>query len=70
VYLSRLYEALEDIDGVDSAEVTIFKRFGKVAAGELGNGYIPMGRLEIARLDNDANYPENGVLRLTMLGGK
>jgi hypothetical protein len=27
-------------------------------------------RLEIARLDNDPNFPENGVLRLIMEGGK
>jgi len=31
---------------------------------------LPLGRLEIARLDNDANYPERGVLRLEINGGK
>ena len=29
-----------------------------------------MGRLEIARLDNDPNFPERGVLALTVGGGK
>jgi len=29
-----------------------------------------MGRLEIARLDDDPSFPEHGVLELTMGGGK
>lgn len=70
VYLSQLYHALEHVSGVDSAEVMMFKRFGKLETHELDQGYIPMGRLEIARLDNDPNFPENGVLRLNMMGGK
>jgi hypothetical protein len=28
-----------------------------------------MGRLEIARLDNDPNFPERGTLTLTLGGG-
>lgn len=70
VYLSQLYTALEQVNGVDSAEVILFKRFGKEQCHELKQGYIPMGRLEIARLDNDPNFPENGILRLNMMGGK
>jgi hypothetical protein len=31
---------------------------------------MPLGRLEIARLDNDPNFPEHGVLRLDLRGGK
>jgi len=70
VYISRLYKALEQITGVDSAEVVLFKRLGKAENHELDKGYIPMGRLEIACLDNAPNFPENGVLRLNMMGGK
>jgi hypothetical protein len=29
-----------------------------------------MERLEIARLDNDLNFPERGVFRLQLQGGK
>jgi hypothetical protein len=29
-----------------------------------------LGRLEIPRLDNDPNFPERGVLRLVLFGGK
>jgi hypothetical protein len=30
---------------------------------------LPMGRLEIARLDDDPSFPERGVLDLTFGGG-
>lgn len=70
LYLSQLYAAIESVEGVDSAEVTIFQRLGKATDNELEQGYIPMGRLEIARLDNDPNFPDNGILRLNMMGGK
>jgi hypothetical protein len=58
------------VDGVVSAVVTTFQRYGKVANNELQQGYIPAGRLEILRLDNDPNFPENGSLTLNMDGGK
>jgi hypothetical protein len=70
VYLSALYEALESVQGVDSAEVVRFQRYGEEPADELDEARIDIGRLEIARLDNDPNAPEHGVLVLTMLGGK
>ncbi len=70
LYLSRLYAEVESIEGVDSAVVTKFQRFGKAPNKELQQGYIPAGRLEVVRLDNDLSFPENGVLRLNMLGGK
>ena len=70
VYLSRLYAAIEAIEGVESASVTVFKRYWEVARDEMARGFIGMGDLEIARLDNDPNFPENGVLRLTAVGGQ
>jgi predicted phage baseplate assembly protein len=70
LHLSRLYAAVERVEGVDSALITRFQRFGLVADGELEQGSITMGRLEIVRLDNDPSFPENGVLQLNMLGGR
>jgi hypothetical protein len=70
LYLSQLYAALEAVEGVDSAEVTTFERFGKEPNGELERGSIETARLEVIRLDNDPNFPENGLLSLQMLGGK
>jgi hypothetical protein len=70
LFLSRIYAAIDTVEGVRSSNVTVFKKFGIVANCELEKGYISMGRLEVARLDNDLNFPENGVLRLVMRGGK
>jgi len=70
LYLSQLYAAIMAVEGVDSASVTRFQRWGKAPDKELAQGYIPMDRLEILRLDNDRNFPENGALRLSMGGGK
>lgn len=70
LYLSQLYAAIGAVAGVDSASVTRFQRYGQLANGELQQGYIATDRLEIVRLDNDPNFPENGVLRLNMGGGK
>lgn len=78
LYLSEIYAAVEKVDGVDSAEV---KRFiclhesdpepnRPTTKRNMDRGYISMERLEIARLDNDPNFPENGILRLNMWGGK
>lgn len=70
VYLSRIYEAIEAVPGVLSAFVTVFRRFGKLDDGEIESGVLPIGTWEIARLDNDANFQENGVLTITSGGGK
>jgi hypothetical protein len=69
VYLSQIYAAVDAIDGVDSASVLVFKRYWDTPADELDRGLIPMGPFEIPRLDNDPNFPENGVLRLSAVGG-
>ena len=69
IYLSQIYAAVEKVEGVDSAVVKIFKRYWSVANNELANGLVPIGASEIARLDNDPNFMENGVLRLKAVGG-
>lgn len=70
VYLSRLYAAVESVEGVGSLVVTRFRRYGKTDNGELAAGVLPIGPWEIARLDNDASFMENGVLRIYADGGK
>jgi hypothetical protein len=69
VYLSQLYAAIEAVEGVDSATVKVFKRYWDTARDELARGVIEMGPFEIPRLDNDPNFAEDGVLRLTAVGG-
>ncbi len=70
VYLSAIYAAAQAVAGVESVHVTKFHRLGVPDGRPLEDGYIELGRLEIARLDNDPNFPERGVLRLTLGGGK
>jgi hypothetical protein len=70
VFSSQIYAAAQYVAGVDSVEITKFQR------QNVSNGTTPipnkleMGRLEIARLDNDPDFPEHGVINLTMRGGR
>lgn len=70
VYLSQLYAAAHTVAGVSSVQFTTFRRFGVRGSDGLESGMLSMGRLEIARLDNDRNFPENGVMRFTVGGGR
>jgi hypothetical protein len=70
VYLSRIYAAVERVQGVDSLVITEFHRFGKPENGELETGILAIGPWEIARLDNDPNFAENGTLKINVMGGK
>jgi hypothetical protein len=69
VHLSRLNAVVAGVDGVESAEVTRFKRYWEAEGDGLDRGRLALGDFEIARLDNDPNFPENGVLRLSAVGG-
>lgn len=70
VYLSRLYAAAQAVDGVASVQVTTFQRQGILSTIAITQGKLELGRLEIARLDNNPNFPDRGVFRLRMEGGK
>ena len=76
VYLSRIVAAAMEVSGVrwvkgdsDANPPGRFQRWGKKANTEIEDGYLPIGRFEIARLDNDANAPENGRIEFHMEGG-
>jgi predicted phage baseplate assembly protein len=70
VYLSPLYAAAQAVDGVASVQIVTFQRQDQPDPKPLQDGFLPMGRLEIARCDNDPNFAERGVFRLTVGGGK
>jgi hypothetical protein len=70
VYLSPLYAAAQALAGVDSVEITKFQRQGIDSTAALQDGKLVLGRLEIARLDNDPNFPERGVFTLVLKGGR
>jgi hypothetical protein len=70
VYLSPIFAAAHAVPGVQSVQVTTFQRQGAPNPTYLASGELPLAPLEIARLDNDRNFPEHGVLRLDLDGGK
>jgi hypothetical protein len=70
VYLSPIYAAAQSVPGVASVTVRTFQRQHEPLTSGLADGLLPMGRLEIARLDNDPNFPERGVLSLSLGGGR
>jgi hypothetical protein len=70
IHLSPILAAAHDVPGVASASVTAFHRQGTPETRSLADGRLALGRLEIARLDNDPDFPEHGVLRFAMSGGK
>lgn len=82
IYLSQLVAAARSVPGVMSVQVTRLKRLEYVAnpastpaiaessSSEILNGVLPLGALEIARLDNDPSFPENGVLKFDIGGGR
>jgi hypothetical protein len=70
VYLSALYAAAQQVDGVRFVEIKKFQRLAITSTQALDEGLLAVGRLEIARLDNDPNFAERGVMRLTMEGGR
>lgn len=76
VYLSQIVATAMAVPGVQWVDFNPenadhrFQRWGRSANQELENGEITMERLEIARLDNDRNAPENGQLQFLMEGGR
>ena len=70
VYVSRLYAAAMAVQGVDSVQITKFRRRGSTDLKPLQDGVLNFARLEIARLDNDPNFPERGSFVVHMQGGK
>jgi hypothetical protein len=63
VYLSPIYATALAVDGVASVVVTRFAPRGSSGGAPLETGVLPIGPLQIARLENDPNFPERGVLR-------
>ncbi|MEZ6242096.1 MAG: putative baseplate assembly protein [Phycisphaerales bacterium] len=67
---SRIIAAVGEITGVSSVELRRLTRFGQLSEGALVDEILPIGDWEIARLDNDPNFMERGVLKVSIGGGK
>ena len=70
VHLSAIVAATKAVTGVQSVTVTRFGRLREPEVSFIDDGVIELGRLEIARLDADPNFPERGRLVVAMGGGK
>jgi hypothetical protein len=69
VYLSPIIAAVQQTNGVASVTVNTFQRQGQPGTSGISAGVLDLQPLEIARLDNDPNYPEHGVLTVNVCGG-
>jgi len=65
-----IFEQLQALPGVESVAVTRLERLLLGPNGEVDQGFLPIGPLEIARLDSDPSFPENGRIRFDLRGGR
>ncbi|MCF6218050.1 MAG: putative baseplate assembly protein [Gammaproteobacteria bacterium] len=70
LYLSQLVATAQAVTGVESVRVIKLQRLNEPPNREIESGVLPLGPFEIARLDNDPGFPENGKLTLDMRGGR
>lgn len=70
VYESRIYQAALGVEGVKSVQIKKFRRRNTSDNPVPADGRLWFNRLEIARLDNDPNFPENGVFTVYLEGGR
>jgi predicted phage baseplate assembly protein len=76
VYLSQVIATAMQKPGVQwidsddrDGKPNRFRRWGEESHGEIASGMIRLDRLEIARVQNDPNSPENGRIKFLMQGG-
>jgi predicted phage baseplate assembly protein len=70
IYLSRLVAIAKAVEGVETVKVRRLKRLHEPDGGALESGVLPLGAMEVAQLDSDPNFPENGQLELILRGGR
>jgi hypothetical protein len=71
---SRIVATVQKLEGVQHVEINEFRRFSddpksQGATQTLNDNFISIKRGEIAQLDNDKNFPENGSITLDWEGG-
>lgn len=74
VFVSRLYSAIMAVPGVKNAQISRLARLhaaqpDRETTANLAQGFLAVGRDQIIRLDNDRNFPQNGTLAVTPMGG-
>jgi hypothetical protein len=70
ITLSKLVATALGVAGVESVTVTKLQRLNEEPNNELANGILSLGMQEIAQVNNDPSFPENGKLTLNVRGGR
>jgi len=72
LHLSTLYAAAQGVEGVRHVDITTLRRQGVPggSASALDAGGLDFGPYEIPVLANDPNFPDRGVVRFVMEGGR
>lgn len=78
IYLSTLVAAAQNVTGVESVRIANhpdpanlkLERLYEGPNQEIETGVLALGPLEVARLDNNRSFPENGRLLLSVRGGR
>lgn len=68
LYVSQLVAEAKKVRGVENVVVTRFERRGLGPQGELDQGVLNFGPLEVPQLENDSRRPERGFFCLDMRG--
>ncbi len=63
-------EGIAVMPGVQSVTVTRLERYFEGSNDELEHEFLPLSMMEIARLDDDPSFPENGRIVFKMEGGR
>ncbi|MGH9855197.1 MAG: putative baseplate assembly protein, partial [Blastocatellia bacterium] len=63
VLISKLVATAQSVTGVENVVVTKLQRYRELPGTELEDGILKITPLEIARLDNDPDFPENGTIK-------
>jgi predicted phage baseplate assembly protein len=70
IFVSKLVAAAQGVAGVESVRVVALHRHGEDGHGELDDGILRLGPLEVAQLDSDPSFPEHGRVKLIIGGGR
>ncbi|GAB7045629.1 baseplate J/gp47 family protein [Catenuloplanes indicus] len=68
VRASRIVAAAAAVEGVAGVHLTRLRRQFRPDTGELADGVLRVGPLEVAQLDDDSGNPENGLLTVSIGG--
>jgi predicted phage baseplate assembly protein len=68
--VSEIVALAQQTEGVVWAAVTKLERTGEGPAGEVDAGTLPVGALEIARVDSRRGFPEYGSITFDLEGGR